>query len=1115
MNTVSSAPIEFLNLLVDYPGDLLYFMIMVAVTLAGLLIALGERLRSPGLHSAIQYSTAFGGTWLAWTLLMLGALFNVLTDQNPVAILPPLERAINVVVILLITWAFVTADAPGKRRAATVILILMLVITIIGYIVTGIEWPGLVGQTDFSLTNFGFAWTFVPALIAAIGLLLVLVYFRSVLDAPLKIVCLSLILLGHLGTLWQLNQGMLIGHYAGLSRLAFLAALPMAVMIVYRMVIDSLQTDILRHAGAANLAATGIELRPEMPGSVPATILPPMHSTPILSPLQRDSVQLLKTLGLILEEAGPSDIPQRIITAALEVLKGDVGAVLVLQDANYADIVAAYDKVLERPIAGIALNLDNQPTLVNTIERRLQRPLFPDRNPEELSDLYTRLDIAQTGPTYLQPLTSGQELVGVLIVGMPYSGRELSDSERELLKGIGVIAGSLLALSLAAHDARLKAEERAIQALVQGVPLDRLQDTSAAAAQDIQDSLQLARDQVQDLSRQVVALQRELDQERTRISSTLGDTEEGMSVSQRILALHEEQAQLREEREQLAARLQEAETALISATAVGGDALLRRMVESLRREKAELTAQRDALQTQLNELRQGGTGALSSAQEALERMAQEKARLETEREQLRAQLADLETQLAALGIEDGPTRLLQLANQISEQRAAIQTLTLERDALLKERAFIEEAIQNEKERDARIQMLQTEIQNLAVDRETAIRQRDQLRAERDELLEKLDLNKQQRARLLAEASGYQMELAEAYQEQAKLRQQIEELAGERDQWLQQRSADTTPSQGLTIGQSLDHSTPAVESAFSADQQVEELTYQRDRLQAELEAARAALKRAANEDRVPRLGAMSELSDDLTADDFRMYNPDLILGMVQELRTPMTSIVGYINLLLDEAAGILGEMQRKFLQRVAANITRMTSMLDDLTRVAALDSDRFTLTPRPLDIVNLIEDVITDSSTQFREKGLTVHLNLDDHLPRVRADHDAVHQIVKQLLTNAYLVSPTGSQIFITAHQQPVKLSQNARFSSPVDSVLISVEDRGGGIAHDDLPRVFARKYKADNPLVMGLGDTGVGLSIAKTLAEAHGGGLWLETREGIGSIFYFALPVTSPSAIEG
>jgi signal transduction histidine kinase len=238
-------------------------------------------------------------------------------------------------------------------------------------------------------------------------------------------------------------------------------------------------------------------------------------------------------------------------------------------------------------------------------------------------------------------------------------------------------------------------------------------------------------------------------------------------------------------------------------------------------------------------------------------------------------------------------------------------------------------------------------------------------------------------------------------------------------------------------------------------------------------------------------------------------------MVQEFRTPMTSIVGYIDLLLDEAAGILGEMQRKFLQRIAANVSRLTFMLDDITRIAAIDNDRFTLSPEPLDVVDLIEEAITNSTHQFREKGLTVHLNLDDSIPKVRADRDAVGQIINELLTNAYLASPPDSQVFITAHRQQVKLSNNNNFSAAADSLLVSVEDRGGGIAAEDLPRVFARKYKAENPLIQGLGDTGVGLSIAKTLAEAHGGGLWLETRENVGSIFYFALPIMPELEAEG
>jgi signal transduction histidine kinase len=293
--------------------------------------------------------------------------------------------------------------------------------------------------------------------------------------------------------------------------------------------------------------------------------------------------------------------------------------------------------------------------------------------------------------------------------------------------------------------------------------------------------------------------------------------------------------------------------------------------------------------------------------------------------------------------------------------------------------------------------------------------------------------------------------------------------------------------------------------------VEEVSQQRNRLERQLNESQSAI--AALEDQVSSYQARSASGAEPEAR--RSYSPDLILGMVQEFRTPMTSIVGYIDLLLDEAAGILGEMQRKFLQRVAANISRMTFMLDDITRLAALDTDRFALSPEPVDVVNLIEESITNSTHQFREKGLTVNLNLDDEIPPVRADRDAVTQIINELLINAYLASPPDGQVFIGARRQQVTLSGNDNFTNPADSLLVSVEDRGGGILPEDLPRVFARKYRAENPLVQGLGDTGVGLSIAKTLAEAHGGALWLESRENVGSIFYFALPIEPVLEPEG
>ena len=230
---------------------------------------------------------------------------------------------------------------------------------------------------------------------------------------------------------------------------------------------------------------------------------------------------------------------------------------------------------------------------------------------------------------------------------------------------------------------------------------------------------------------------------------------------------------------------------------------------------------------------------------------------------------------------------------------------------------------------------------------------------------------------------------------------------------------------------------------------------------------------------------------------------------------MTSISGYVDLLLGESAGILGEMQRKFLQRVSANVTRLASMLDDLRQVTALDTGQFVLTHEPIDVVALIEDAITNASNQFREKGLTVHLNLDDNLPMLRADRDAVSQIIGQLLTNAYLVSPPDSEIFIVARRQQIALSHNGSKDKLKESLFVSVEDRGGGIAAEDEARVFARKYKAENPLIQGLGDTGVGLSVAKALVEAHGGMLWLESRENVGSIFSFALPLDAALEPEG
>src|SRR5690606_2403841 len=194
--------------------------------------------------------------------------------------------------------------------------------------------------------------------------------------------------------------------------------------------------------------------------------------------------------------------------------------------------------------------------------------------------------------------------------------------------------------------------------------------------------------------------------------------------------------------------------------------------------------------------------------------------------------------------------------------------------------------------------------------------------------------------------------------------------------------------------------------------IDDLSRQRDQLERELNSARAEMAELRNRLEVlqTRLGTPNELAK-------RLEDPEVLVSMVQELRTPMTSIVGYVDLLLSESAGILGEMQRKFLNRVQTNVARLATMLDDLTRITALDTGQFMLVAQPVDVVGLIEDAITNSASQFREKGLAVNLDLNDDIPLVAADQDAMGQIIGQLLTNAYLASPPNTEVVITARRQ--------------------------------------------------------------------------------------------------
>jgi len=228
--------------------------------------------------------------------------------------------------------------------------------------------------------------------------------------------------------------------------------------------------------------------------------------------------------------------------------------------------------------------------------------------------------------------------------------------------------------------------------------------------------------------------------------------------------------------------------------------------------------------------------------------------------------------------------------------------------------------------------------------------------------------------------------------------------------------------------------------------------------------------------------------------------EVVASISQELRQPMSSIVGYTDLLLGESVGILGALQRKFVERIKASTERIDNLINDLIQVTTLETGLNELKPESVDLNLIIDNAMSYTSSQVREKNISMHLDLPKNIEAIHADREALQQILIHLLQNAGAASP---------NEGTVRLRVQTRMEDGKNYVLLQVTDTGGGISSKDIPRVFTRLYRADNVLIQGVGDTGVGLSIAKTLTEAQNGRIWVETEAGKGATFSVLLPIAT------
>jgi two-component system, OmpR family, phosphate regulon sensor histidine kinase PhoR len=219
--------------------------------------------------------------------------------------------------------------------------------------------------------------------------------------------------------------------------------------------------------------------------------------------------------------------------------------------------------------------------------------------------------------------------------------------------------------------------------------------------------------------------------------------------------------------------------------------------------------------------------------------------------------------------------------------------------------------------------------------------------------------------------------------------------------------------------------------------------------------------------------------------------DFISNVSHELRTPLASLKALAET-LQEGALDDPPAARRFIIRMETEIDNLTQLVNELLELSRIESGKVLLSFQRAHPCDLLKPAYERMSLQAERAGLELILDCPPDLPIVFADPDRISQVLINLVHNAIKFTPPEGSITLSAYQDE-------------DYIVFYVRDTGVGIPKKDLTRIFERFYKADQARAGG--GTGLGLSIARHMIESHGGYIWAESEDDIGSTFYFTLPI--------
>jgi len=222
--------------------------------------------------------------------------------------------------------------------------------------------------------------------------------------------------------------------------------------------------------------------------------------------------------------------------------------------------------------------------------------------------------------------------------------------------------------------------------------------------------------------------------------------------------------------------------------------------------------------------------------------------------------------------------------------------------------------------------------------------------------------------------------------------------------------------------------------------------------------------------------------------------EFMMAMTHELRTPLNSIIGFSELLKKKDFGELNKIQEKYVDNIHLSGKNLLMIINDILDLSKVEAGKIDLSIERISIVDVINEsiaIIKDINTQ---KKIQVFTEIDPELDLIKADRNRIRQVLYNLLSNAMKFSKPQGSVTVTARKEG-------------DMAQISVSDTGIGIKEENIGRLFKEFEQSDRGTSRHFGGTGLGLVISKKFIELHSGSIWVRSKYGEGSTFYFTLPL--------